>query len=143
MIIEKVLGNLSSYPQDRRIDALKLEWFELDRKILRKFSSEGEDVGLRVKDPLRDGDVLFDDGHKVIAIELAPCQIIRVRASTKKEMGEICLALGNRHIPASISEDSAVAPFDSPAFDYLSSMGFNCEKAFEKFTGSKSRHAHD
>ena len=48
MIVEKTIGNLKDYPAEGRpVDYVGLEWYELDKKLLRKTLENGEDIGIR------------------------------------------------------------------------------------------------
>ena len=50
MIVEKTIGNLKDYPAEGRpVDYVGLEWYELDKKLLRKTLENGEDIGIRLQ----------------------------------------------------------------------------------------------
>ena len=45
MIIEKVLGNRKTYPiENRKIDTVGIEWYESEKKLLRKTTAAGEEI---------------------------------------------------------------------------------------------------
>jgi urease accessory protein len=149
MIIEKAVRNITDASAIKNAVFLDFDWHERERRILVKKTEAGEEIGLRLSEPLNDGDVLFENEGKTIIARLSPCDLIHVEASTMKEMGRICHELGNRHLPISISEDSVLAPYDSPAFEHLSRMGFRCRKVREKLLNpidvkghSHSSHSH-
>ena len=67
MIIEKVLGNRKTYPiENRKIDTVGIEWYESEKKLLRKTTAAGEEIGIRISTPIQDGDVLYADDARVI-----------------------------------------------------------------------------
>lgn len=80
MITEKIYGKLGS--TDKRVEKVTVDWFERDKKLLRKTTSGGEEIGIKIDVPLNDGDVIFEDGERVIAVEIAPCDLISVKVSS-------------------------------------------------------------
>ena len=51
MIVNKILGNIRDYEAgERTVDPVWLEWYELEKKLLRKTSEAGEEVGIRLED---------------------------------------------------------------------------------------------
>lgn len=150
MIIEKTIGTLSDRPVGKTVETVAFEWFEMSNKILKKTASSGEDIGLRLSEPLKDGAVLFEDENRIIALSLLPCEVILVKVSSMAEMGRACFELGNRHLPLSLGEDFVLTPFEHPTFEYLCKLGFHCEKVLEKFVpevivrghGHESGHGH-
>ncbi len=140
MIIEKILGKLTV--TEKKVDTVIVDWYERDKKLLRKTTSSGEDIGIKVEQPLNDGDILFEDDSRIIAVEIAPCDLISVKVSSMTEMGRLCFELGNRHLSLSISEDTVKCPYDVPTFEYRKKLGFKVEKTHEKFAGYIECRAH-
>lgn len=132
MIVEKIAGHL--HDTDKGIDKVKIEWFERDKKRLRKVSEKGVEMGISVDTPLNDGDILYEDDKTVIVAEIAPCELIRVSVSEITEMGRLCFEIGNRHLSLSIKPDSVTVPYDEPTFEYLKKLGFNAVKVTDKFS---------
>ena len=95
-----------------------------------------------MEQPLNDGDILFEDDSRIIAVEIAPCDLISVKVSSMTEMGRLCFELGNRHLSLSISEDTVKCQYDVPTFEYLKKLGFKVEKTHEKFAGYIECRAH-
>jgi urease accessory protein len=143
MLIEKIIGNTSERHTELRVDTVPFEWFEQNRKILRKTSSTGEEVGLRLSAPLRDGDILFEDAQRVLVAALIPCELICAAVSGMTEMGRLCFELGNRHLPLAISESGVKTPYDAPTFEYLTRLGFDCRRVREKFSGYTEVKSHE
>lgn len=140
MIIEKILGKLGDTA--KKVETVSVDWFERDKKLLRKTTSSGEDIGIRVSSPLNEGDILYEDENRIIAVKIAPCDLVSVKVSSMTEMGRLCFELGNRHLSLSISEDTVKCPFDEPTFEYLKRLGFGAEKVHEKFEGYIECRAH-
>lgn len=131
MIAEKIYGKLSN--TDKPVETITIDWFERGKKILRKTTSSGEEIGIRIDEPLNEGDIIYEDSERVVAVEIAPCDLISVNVSNIKEMGRLCFELGNRHLSLSIGENTVKCPFDEPTFAYLKHLGFSTEKVHEKF----------
>lgn len=140
MIAEKIIGKL--HETSKQVETVTIDWFERDKKLLRKTTSSGEDIGIRVDSPLNEGDILYEDDRKIIAVEIAPCDLISVNVTGMKEMGRLCFELGNRHLSLSISENNVKCPYDEPTFEYLKRLGFKAEKTHEKFAGYIECKAH-
>lgn len=140
MIAEKIIGKL--HDTSKRVETVTIDWFERDKKLLRKTTSSGEDIGIRVDSPLNEGDILYEDDRKIIAVEIAPCDLVSVNIRSMQEMGRLCFELGNRHLSLSISKNNVKCPYDEPTFEYLKRLGFNAEKTHEKFAGYIECKAH-
>lgn len=140
MIAEKIIGKL--HDTSKQVETVTIDWFERDKKLLRKTTSSGEDIGIRVDSPLNEGDILYEDDRKIIAVEIAPCDLISVNVGSMQEMGRLCFELGNRHLSLSISENNVKCPYDEPTFEYLKRLGFKAEKTHEKFAGYIECKAH-
>lgn len=140
MIAEKILGKL--HDTSKQVETVTIDWFERDKKLLRKTTSSGEDIGIRVDSPLNEGDILYEDDTKIIAVEIAPCDLVSVNVGSMQEMGRLCFELGNRHLSLSISENNVKCPYDQPTLEYLKRLGFKAEKTHEKFAGYIECRAH-
>ena len=151
MIIEKILGNIRDYPVGTRtIDHVFIEWYELDKKLLRTTTEAGEEVGIRVETHLHEGDILYADDTRVLVLDLLPTELTVIPVHTMLEMGRLCFELGNRHLSLAIEEDHVSVPYDEPTFLYLEKLGYEPEKKQEKFShftvckahGGAHGHAH-
>lgn len=131
MVAQKIYGKIGK--TNKRVDTVLIEWFERDKKLLRKTTSSGEDIGIKINHTLNEGDIIFEDDEKIIVIEIAPSDLISVEISGIKEMGRLCFELGNRHLSLAISDSCVKCPFDEPTFEYLGRLGFNAKKVHEKF----------
>lgn len=144
MVIEKILGNIADYPlEGRTVDKVAIEWYELDKKLLRKTSATGEEVGIRLETHLHEGDVLYADEKKVMVVDILPCELTTVEVHTMQEMGRLCFELGNRHLSLSIGEHEVSVPYDEPTFAYLEKLGFAPKKQIAKFTHFTVCHGHE
>lgn len=136
---------MADYPlAGKKVDTVSLEWYELDKRLLRKVTEGGTEIGIRLEAGahLHEGDVLCADDKKVIAVDILPCELTVVSVSTMQQMGRLCFELGNRHLSLSIGEQEVRVPYDEPTFSYLEKLGFAPEKQTAKFTHVTVCHAH-
>ena len=143
MVVEKVLGNIKEYDMNgRKLDKVWLEWYELEKKLLKKTTESGEEVGIRVESHLHEGDILYIDDKRVIAVDILPSNLVEIKVDTMQAMGRLCFELGNRHLSLAIEEHRVTIPYDEPTFLYLERLGFHPEKKEEKFRHFTVCHAH-
>ncbi len=98
-------------------EKLRISRMELEKRILRRKTDRGTDVGLNL-DPgvkLRHGDVIKNGDMKIV-VEQLPEKIITVRLKNK-EMTEVMVLLGhiigNRHRPISIKNNEISFPIQA------------------------------
>lgn len=143
MVVEKILGNLKDYNIGiRKLDKVWLEWYELEKKLLKKTTESGDEVGIRVENHLHEGDVLYADDNRVVAVDILPSELVVVKVATMQEMGRLCFELGNRHLSLAIEEHQVTIPYDEPTFLYLEKLGFHPKKKEDKFQHFTVCHAH-
>ena len=67
MVVERVLGNINDYDcNNRSVDKVYLEWYEFEKKLLKKTAQSGEEIGIRLSSHLHDGDILYEDESLLI-----------------------------------------------------------------------------
>lgn len=141
MIVDRIIGHL--HDTHKTIDYVSVEWFERDKKRMRKTTKNGVEIGISVDKPLNDGDILYEDEASVIVVDMAPCTLIRTKVSNIEEMGRLCFEIGNRHLSVSIKQDSVTVPFDSPTYEYLKRLGFKAEIIMDKFSDYTECRGHE
>lgn len=133
MITEKIIGKLTE--TDKQVDYVTIDWYEHDKKLLRKTTDKGEEIGIKIAGTLNENDIIYEDDSRVIAVTIAPCDLISVKVTDIREMGRLCFELGNRHLSLAIGTDEVKCPYDEPTLEYLKRLGFHAEKIHGKFTG--------
>lgn len=132
MLIEKAVAHHGEIDLDSyRIDPVTFEWYELNKKILRKTSASGKDLGLRLKDGAeswQDGDILLCSGNEAVVIMVNPCACLAVVWHSELELAQICYQIGNRHVALFVGADnqSLLMPYDEPLQIMLAKMGISC-----------------
>ena len=103
IVVSEVIRNAKGEDlSSKEVDFFDIEWFESTRKLLRKISQKGEEVGMRVLKEnfrLKHHDVLWEDGNKILLVNILPSDAVVVQPKTMREMGTICFEIGNQHIP--------------------------------------------
>jgi len=98
-------------------EKLKISRMELEKRILRRKTDCGTDVGLNLEPglKLRHGDVIKNGDMKIV-VEQLPEKIITVRLKNKKMTDVMVLLghiIGNRHRPISIKSDEISFPIQA------------------------------
>lgn len=129
MLCEKILGKLSSYDTEgKAVDYVQIDWDDAFKKIHRKTTAHGLDVGIRMDDSvlahgLTEGDVLYADDHLIIAVHTPPCDMIQITVSPdrREKVAKVCYEIGNRHAPLFAGEDDLtfLTPFNEPMLHML------------------------
>lgn len=128
MILTEVLGNTADTDLGgRQPDPLYLEWFEPTRRVLRKHTAAGREVAIRLVregQRLHDGDIVWQDAHTAVIIEILPTEAIVIAPESLRHMGTICYEIGNKHLPLFIQDDQILVPYDAPLFRLLEAAGY-------------------
>ena len=140
MICEKILGKVTDEEfKGKKIDYVDIFWDEAFKKLHRKTSAAGVELGVRLDDSvltkgLRQDDVLAVEGDTVYAVRIPPCEILIVRIDPRHpEMtAKVCYEIGNRHAPLfwGNEERTFITPYNEPMRAMLEKLhGVSVEKA--------------
>jgi urease accessory protein len=109
MLIQQKAGTLATLtPNGRLIDWLYLEWYETNKRILRKRTASGREIAMRFlnENPaLAQDDVLHEDAQSLIAVSILPCETLVIRPHSMQEMASVCYEIGNKHLPLFYDND--------------------------------------
>ncbi len=103
--------------KDENFEKLKISRTDLEKRILRRKTDRGTDIGLNL-DPgikLCNGDIIKNNNMKII-IEQLPEKVILIKLKTKSIVDVMVLLghiIGNRHRPISIQEDEIMFPIQT------------------------------
>ncbi len=103
--------------KSKNFERLKISRMELEKRILRRKTDRGTDVGLNLEPgvKLRHGDVIKNGDMKIV-VEQLPEKIIIVKLKNKKMTDVMVLLghiIGNRHRPISIKSDEISFPIQA------------------------------
>ncbi len=128
MLIENKIGNLSTMPvEEKSIDWLMLEWYETGKKIIRKRTSSGRELALKLLNAnteLNEGDVLLEESNVLTVVSIIPCDCIVMKPNAVLETASLCYEIGNRHLPLFYEDGLLLTPSDTPFFNWLIKQGY-------------------
>ncbi|MGL4453988.1 MAG: urease accessory protein UreE [Sarcina sp.] len=140
MILNKILGNIyEEHDKSAHMEKIYLKSDELLKRINRVTSDHGHEYGITLdkKEVLKDGDILFNDGHNMIVVVVKSDDVLIIKPETIDEMGRIAHNLGNRHLPAQFRDGMMILEYDKLVEDLLKEEGIKysrenvtLEKAF-------------
>ncbi len=145
MRVEYILGNLSdekSSLSDKEKIAVKFEWFETDKKRIKKRAADGQEFGIIPNKILEDGDIIAQIENKIYFCSIQDCLLTKIEVANIEEMGKLCFEIGNRHISLKIRGNCVYIPYDKPTFDYLEKLKFSPVKVEEIFSNFTRCNAH-
>ena len=132
MICEKILGMLDELDvAGKTVEYVEIEWHEAFKKIHKKTTDTGREVGIRMDDSvltegLYEGKVIYMDDGLVIAVHTPPCEVIRVTVKPDHRFmaAKVCYEIGNRHAPLFYGEDeyTFITPYNEPMLQMLSGL---------------------
>jgi urease accessory protein len=115
MIITEIIGNVDEISSaGRHIERVYLSSDDLVKRIQRVTTDHGKEVGIRLGQPrdLVDGDILYMDERNMIIVSVTSDDLLVLRPSSIKQMGEIAHQLGNRHLPAQFEDEVMLVQYD-------------------------------
>ncbi len=148
MVCEKIVGRLDDInTENKTVEYVEIEWHEAFKRIHKKVTSTGREVGIRLDDSvlsrgLYEGDVVYTDDKLVIAVHTPPCEVIKiaVRPDHAFMVAKTCYEIGNRHAPLFYGDDaySFITPYNEPMLIMLNKLhGVTAVKAVEKLNFDK------
>lgn len=142
LLISAPLGNLADFPLGRRrLERIAASSDDLAKRVLRFKTSRG-DIGLRfgAGRSALDGDVIYADAAVVIALDVAPDDVLVCRPRSIAQALGLGHALGNRHLPVQIDGEVLVLRYDRLAEDLLIDSNVEYVRESRKL-GAPFRHA--
>ena len=138
MLCEQVLGKLHDFDiTGKTIEYVDIEWHEAFKKIHKKITDKGTEVGIRMDDSilargLYQDDVIYADDEKLVVVNTPPCEVIRVSLTPghEKMSAKVCYEIGNRHAPLFWGEnDTFITIYNEPMLVMLQKIhGVQAEK---------------
>lgn len=133
MLVEKVIGNINDEQfKNSNIDYVDIEWHEAFKKLHRKTSQSGIEVGIKLDNDiltrgLRQGDVLAVNEDNVIAVNIPKDKALVVKVDDAHLVPKVCYEIGNRH--ATLFEGSShnefITIYSEPMKEMLEKIGAN------------------
>ena len=146
MLVEKVIGNINDEQfKNKNIDYIDIEWHEAFKKLHRKTSQSGIEVGIKLDNDiltrgLRQGDVLAINEDNVIAVNIPKDKALVVKVDDTHLVPKVCYEIGNRH--ATLFEGSShnefITIYSEPMKEMLEKIGANVSIEEVQFDFDKS-----
>ncbi|WP_088187812.1 urease accessory protein UreE [Desulfosporosinus sp. FKA] len=141
MIVTKVVGKLRDLEEDQQpgkealtIEQVFLSWDELQKRILRKTSDVGRDIGIQLENGhLHPGDILYREDNHVIVVRVKEEAVLLVPVQNMKEMGLAAHAVGNMHAPIEVKSDALLTPYNPVLVEQLVKLGLSPVKEERAF----------
>ncbi len=124
MICEKILGKVTDGKfKGKKVDYVDIFWDEAFKKLHRKTSGNGVEIGIRLDDSVltkgvNQDDVLAVEGDTVFAVRIPPCEclIVRIDPHHPEMTAKVCYEIGNRHAPLFWGKDEGtfITPYNEP-----------------------------
>ncbi|HWR05807.1 urease accessory protein UreE [Sporomusa sp.] len=135
MIIHQVVGKLAELNlghhhgnTDFTIERVILSWDELHKRILRKTTDVGREIGIQLENGhLHPGDILHREGKHVIIVEVKAEAVLVVSVGTMRNMGLAAHAIGNMHAPVEITAETIITPYNSVLAVQLQKLGLETQ----------------
>lgn len=130
----EIIGNTQTDPQrfdGLTPDYLELDWYDLDKGILRRTTVQGREIGIKNLKaiPLRTGDVLFHDADLCVSVRVLPCLCLFIHPRNSLEMAKICFDIGNRHLPIVIKSAREVrVAYEAPLHRLFERQGYEVKE---------------
>ena len=131
MILDKILGNIKDMEDIHcHVERIYLESDELLKRVLRVTSDHGHEYGISLPkgSEMKDGDILFNDGHNIVVISVKEDDVIVITPRDINEMGEIAHNLGNKHLPVQIEAGKIIIQYDYLIEKFLQDLKVNFER---------------
>lgn len=130
MIFEEVVGNVADIPNvdEYEIETIALPYDDLNKDILRVTSDAGNDYGISIDHhhhPLKNGDILQQDNHHLLVIQILAQEMIIITPKDINEMGVIAHMLGNTHKPIAVENGQIMLEIDPVVQKILDERGIN------------------
>lgn len=149
MISERIIGSLTdSCYAGHEVDYVEIEWHEAFKKLHKKITTGGQEIGIRLDNHiltggLREGDILFADESKVVAVHIPDCDsiIIRIAEDHIGQACKVCYEIGNKHAALFYGADDHefITPYNAPTFEMLKKMhGVSVSRAMVSLDFTKS-----
>ncbi|WP_286316425.1 urease accessory protein UreE [Romboutsia ilealis] len=146
MLVEKVIGNINDEQfKNSNIDYVDIEWHEAFKKLHRKTSQSGIDIGIKLDNDiltrgLRQGDILAINEDNVIAFNIPKDKALVVRVDNIHLIPKVCYEIGNRH--ATLFEGSShnefITIYSEPMKEMLEKIGASVTVEEVQFDFNKS-----
>lgn len=132
-----------TWPAANANDRIALDYDARHRRRFRYTADAGTDflLDLPRATVINDGDGLQLDDGRVIAVAAAPEALIEITAASTTELVRLAWHIGNRHLPAQLSEDRILIREDHVIVAMLHGLGATTRTVSAPFTPESGAYA--
>ena len=146
MLIEKIIGNINDKQfEGKNIDYVDIQWHEAFKKLHKKTSQSGIEVGIKLDNDiltrgLRQGDVLAINEDSVIVVNIPKDKALVIKVNNHHLIPKVCYEIGNRHATLFAGNDhnEFITIYNEPMKEMLEKIGANVTVEELQFDFNKS-----
>ncbi len=146
MILEKIIGNINDLEfANKKVDYVDIEWHEAFKKLHKKVSKNGLEVGIKLDNNiltrgLKQGDVLGVYDDIVIAVNIPAAKALVINVDDSSLIPKLCYEIGNKHATLfrGDNDNQFITIFDEPMKTMIEKLGISVEEKVVKFDFDKS-----
>ena len=146
MLVEKVIGNVNDEQfEGKNIDYVDIEWHEAFKKLHKKTSQSGIEVGIKLDNDiltrgLRQGDILAVNENSVIAVNIPKDKALVIKVNDNHLIPKVCYEIGNRHATLfeGNSHNEFITIYNEPMKEMLEKIGVDVTVDEVQFDFNKS-----
>lgn len=146
MILEKIIGNINDLEfTNKKVDYVDIEWHEAFKKLHKKVSKNGLEVGIKLDNNiltrgLKQGDVLGVYDDIVIAVNIPAAKALVINVDDSSLIPKLCYEIGNKHATLfrGDNDNQFITIFDEPMKAMIEKLGISVEEKVVKFDFDKS-----
>lgn len=146
MILEKIIGNINDLEfANKKVDYVDIEWHEAFKKLHKKVSKNGLEVGIKLDNNiltrgLKQGDVLGVYDDIVIAVNIPAAKALVINVDDSSLIPKLCYEIGNKHATLfrGDNDNQFITIFDEPMKAMIEKLGISVEEKVVKFDFDKS-----
>lgn len=146
MLVKKIIGKISNSEfANKKIDYVDIEWHEAFKKLHKKVSKNGLEIGIKLDNNiltrgLQQGDVLGIYEDTVVAVNIPPAKALVINVDNPKLIPKICYEIGNKHATLfrGDTDNQFITIFDEPMKAMIEKLGVSVEEKVVKFDFEKS-----
>ena len=146
IIVTAVAGRLERHSLGgRRLESVELDFNAMAKGHQRVRTDAGTEVGISLArgERLADGDVLYADAERVIAVKAADDDALVIMPAVPMQWGLVGFHLGNRHCVSFFQPGSILVPYDHTLEELLRELGVPFRRDRRPLVGIRaSAHAH-
>lgn len=128
IVIEQIAGHLGDQPLEKPVIPVPYEWFECERRRIKKVAADGTELGVAIPSGVKSGDILYESDQGCYVVQLTKAHLISVAIHSVEEAARVGFELGNRHLSLKILPDKILVPYEEPTFLYLHQLGFEVQE---------------